>query len=82
MLVTGADISPTGDILALTSDGEGWRWGKSDGLMAWADFLRTGPPPCRLYRNQEEQLENSIRIVIEIGKSDGLMAWADFLRTG
>merc|ERR1712183_988642 len=55
MLVTGADISPSGDILALTNNGEGWRWRKSDGLMAWADFLKTGPNPCRLY--QEEQLE-------------------------
>merc|ERR1712130_550609 len=52
MLVTGADISLTGDILALINKGEGWRWRKSDSLMAWADFLRTGPAPCRLYLEQ------------------------------
>ena len=49
MLVTGADISPTGDILAMTKTGEGWRWRKRCGLMAWADFFRTGPTPCRLF---------------------------------
>jgi len=49
MLVTGADISPSGDILAMTETGEGWRWRKSCGLMAWADFLRTRPTPCRLF---------------------------------
>ena len=52
MLVTGADISPTGDILAMINNGEGWRWTKSDNLMAWADFLRTRPAPCRLYLEQ------------------------------
>jgi hypothetical protein len=59
MLITGADISPTGDILALTYNGEGWRWGKSDGLMAWADFLRTGPPPCRLYSGRRDDSRGS-----------------------
>jgi len=49
MLVTGADISPSGDILVMTVTGEGWRWRKSCGLMAWADFLRTRPTPCRLF---------------------------------
>jgi len=57
MLVTGADISPTGDILALTNNGEGWSWRKPDSLMSWADFLRTGPTPCGLNLNQEEQPE-------------------------
>ena len=57
MLVTGADISPSGDTLALTNYGEGWSWSKPDGQVPWADFLRTGPTPCSLPLKQEMQRE-------------------------
>merc|ERR1719184_63364 len=51
VLVTGADISPTGDILGVANGNniDGWSWTKPDGLMTWADFLKTGPTPCRIY---------------------------------
>jgi len=55
-LVTGADISPSGNTLALTNYGEGWSWRKPDGLP-WADFLKTGPTPCSLRLKQEVQRE-------------------------
>ena len=57
MLVTGADISPSGDTLALTNYGEGWSWSKSDRLTSWVDFLRTGPSPCTLPLKTEMQRE-------------------------
>jgi len=51
MLITGADMSPTGDILYLSNTHEGWRWRKPDSLMSWADFFKTGPTwtpiPCQ-----------------------------------
>ena len=55
-LVTGADISPSGDTLALTNYEEGWSWSKRDALP-WADFLRGGPTPCSLKLRHEEQRE-------------------------
>ena len=55
-LVTGADISPSGDTLALTNYSEGWSWNKPDGLP-WVDFLRTEPTPCSLPLKQEMQRE-------------------------
>ena len=54
--VTGADISPSGDTLALTNYGEGWSWSKPDGLP-WVDFLKTEPTPCNLPLKQEMQRE-------------------------
>ena len=58
MLVTGADISPSGDTLALTNYGEGWSWHKPDGhKRPWADFLKTRPTSCSLTLKQELQRE-------------------------
>merc|ERR1711971_259772 len=56
-LVTGADISPSGDTLALTNYGEGWSWSKPDDQVAWAEFLKTRPTPCSLPLKQEMQRE-------------------------
>ena len=36
MLVTAADMSPSGDILYLSNNHEGWRWRKPNSLMSWA----------------------------------------------
>ena len=51
MLVTAADMSPTGDILYLSNTHEGWRWRKPDSLMSWTDFFKTKPTwapiPCQ-----------------------------------
>ena len=54
--VTGADISPSGDTLALTNYGEGWSWSKPDGLP-WVDFLKTEPTPCNMPLKKEMQRE-------------------------
>ena len=40
-VVTGAEISPDGDILAVTYNGDGGRWWRNPGLVPWADFLKT-----------------------------------------
>ena len=55
-LVTGADISPSGNTLALTSYGEGWTWHKESGV-SWANFLKSKPTPCRLSLRREVQRE-------------------------
>ena len=58
MLVTEAEILPTGDILAMNNNEEEGSMTKSCGLMAWADFLKTRPALCRLNSKQvEEELE-------------------------
>jgi len=54
--VTGADISPSGNTLALTSYGEGWSWHKPSQL-SWANFLKSNPTPCKLNLKQENQRE-------------------------
>ena len=58
MLVTEAEILPTGDILAMNNNEEEGSMTKSCGRMAWADFLKTRPALCRLNSKQvEEELE-------------------------
>ena len=63
MLVTEADISPTGDILIMTYDNEwdaGYTMQKPDGQMAWADFLKDKLKLCRLIPKRES-IEDVLR---------------------
>ena len=55
--VTGADISPSGDTLALTNYWEGWSWTKPYPSTPWADFLKTYPTPCNIPVKEEPQRE-------------------------
>ena len=77
VLVTGADISPTGDILGVANGNniDGWTWTKPDGLMSWAYFLKTGPTPCRIYIytsyiNQDSTQLEALNVVTETGNSE------------
>jgi len=55
--VTGADISPSGDVLALACYDDGWSYSKPDG-MTWAEYLSTDPEPtCELPLAEENQRE-------------------------
>jgi len=74
VLVTGADISPAGNILGVANGNniDGWSWTKPDGFIAWADFLKTGPTPCRLYIynsyiNQDTTQLEALNVVTETG---------------
>jgi len=55
--VTGADISPSGDILALACYDDGWSYSKPDG-QTWVEYLSTDPEPtCELQLASENQRE-------------------------
>ena len=55
--VTGGDISPAGDILALTNKEEAWSFTLPEGLT-WVEYLATSPVPCTLVLEDEEQRES------------------------
>merc|ERR1712212_136585 len=54
--ITGGDISPDGNTLALTNKQEAFSFTKPEG-MSWPEFLLENPEPCRLELNKEEQRE-------------------------
>ena len=57
LTVTGADISPSGNTLAITNLWEGFSYTKPDG-MDWADYLKNNQNSfCSLKLNQMEQME-------------------------
>ena len=60
--VTGADISPSGDTLALINYHEGFSWSKPAG-WAWADYLRTNPSACTLVLQPDEPQREAVTAV-------------------
>ena len=54
--VTGGNISPSGDILALTNKEEAWSFSLPAG-QTWVEYLSTSPVPCTLELEEEEQRE-------------------------
>jgi len=54
--ITGGDISPDGNILALTNKQEAFSFTKPDG-MSWTEFLMNIPEPCILQLEEEKQRE-------------------------
>lgn len=54
--ITGGDISPDGNTLALTNKQEAFSYSKPTG-QSWPEFLLENPEPCRLELNKEEQRE-------------------------
>ena len=58
--VTGADISPSGDVLALACYDDGWSYSKPDD-QTWVEYLATDPEPtCELKLASENQRESII----------------------
>ena len=55
--VTGGDISPAGNILALTSKEEAWSFALPEG-QTWVEYLASSPSPCILDLEVEEQRES------------------------
>ena len=53
----GADISPSGQVLALTNKQEAFAWQKEDPARPWGDHLQQVPEPCVLHLEEEEQRE-------------------------
>ena len=60
--VTGADISPSGDTLALINYSEGFSWSKPAG-WAWVDYLRTNPSACTLVLQPDEPQREAVTAV-------------------
>lgn len=54
--VDGGDISPSGNILALTNKQEAWSFSLPEG-QGWVEYLASGPSPCVLELEEEEQRE-------------------------
>ena len=54
--ITGGDISPDGNILALTNKQEAFSFTKPSD-MSWSMFLANNPEPCILNLNEEVQRE-------------------------
>jgi len=56
--VTGADISPAGDTLAIACYDDGWSYTLPDG-MTWVEYLALDPSPtCELQLAEENQRES------------------------
>jgi len=54
--ITGGDISPDGNTLALTNKQEAFSFTKPEG-MSWTEFLVNNPEPCILQLEEEVQRE-------------------------
>merc|ERR1712106_204800 len=54
--ITGGDISPDGNTLALTNKQEAFSFTKPEG-MSWPEFLVNNPEPCNLQVEEEVQRE-------------------------
>ena len=54
--ITGGDISPDGNTLALTNKQEAFSFTKPEG-MSWPEFLVNNPEPCKLQVEEEVQRE-------------------------
>merc|ERR1711973_237971 len=61
--ITGADISPDGNTLALTNKQEAFSFTKPEG-MSWPEFLLNNPEPCNLQVEEEVQRE-AIAVTME-----------------
>lgn len=55
--VTGGDISPSGSTLGLTNKEEAWSFSKPAD-QSWVEYLASGPEPCLLQLEEEEQRES------------------------
>lgn len=61
--ITGGDISPDGNTLALTNKQEAFSFTKPEG-MSWPEFLVNNPEPCKLQVEEEVQRE-AIAVTME-----------------
>ena len=61
--ITGGDISPDGNTLALTNKQEAFSYTKPEG-MSWPEFLINNPEPCKLQVEEEVQRE-AIAVTME-----------------
>jgi len=61
--ITGGDISPDGNTLALTNKQEAFSFTKPEG-MSWPEFLVNNPEPCNLQVEEEVQRE-AIAVTME-----------------